>query len=631
MDKKKLLSSSGLIIAGVLLLLINLVAGLLFKSVRLDMTENSLYTLSDGTERILEQIDEPVTLRFYFSEALFSGIPVAQNYGRRVKELLEEYANIADGKIRLIVENPEPFSDEEDQAVRKGLQGVPVDAAGTQAYFGLVGTSSTDEEEIVPFFAPDKEESLEYDLTKLVHKLANPKRKVVGLISELPLEGGAPANPFGPQQGDGEWYILSQIKQLFEVRKFESSVTSIPQEIDVLMIVHPKTLSDQTLFAIDQFVLGGGRVLVFVDPHSDVDTPPTDPQNPMASFQAKRDSSMEKLFDAWGVELVKGQVVGDIKSATRVNARAGMRVQPVEYVAWLSLDEDNFNSSDFVTGELRKVMLGTAGRLKKKEGSTLEFSPLLETSDQAMTIPQSSFQFQARPLELLRNYRAGGEKLTVAARISGKFKSAFPDGLKNGDTTQSGTKESKEDSNVIIIADTDMLEDKMWVQLQNFFGNRIAFPQANNDTFVINALDNLTGSNDLISLRSRGRSARPFEKVQELKREAETRFRDKEKQLQDKLRETERKLSELQRQKEGGSSVILSSEQRTELEKFREQQVQTRKELRNVQHQLTQSIEGLGSWLKFLNITIVPFLIIIVALVLTMMRKKRLRASVNAV
>ncbi|MDH5216500.1 MAG: Gldg family protein [Gammaproteobacteria bacterium] len=629
MEKKKLLSSTGLIVAGVLLLLINLVAGLVFKSVRLDMTENQLYTLSTGTENILNNIEEPITLRFYFSEKLLSGIPPVQNYGRRVRELLDEYANIAGNKVRLIVADPEPFSDAEDQAVKYGLQGVPVDAAGSAAYFGLVGTNSTDDQEIIPFFAPDKEESLEYDVTKLVHKLANPKRKVVGVVSGLPMEG-APSSPFGPQAGNQGWFILSQIKQLFDVRSFDNNLSSISDDVDVLMIVHPKALSEHAVFAIDQFILKGGRALVFVDPFSEADTPPNDPQNPMAAFQAKRDSSLDTLFDAWGIEMVKAQVAGDRKSATRVQSRAGMRMQAVDYVAWLTLKEENFNQSDFVTSELKNIAMATSGFLKKKADANVDFIPLLETSEQAMSIPNSRFQFGPNPAELLRQYRPGGEKLVLAARVSGKLKSAFPDGLKDGDKVISGLTESQDVANVIVVADTDMLEDRMWVELQNFFGNRMAFPRASNGNFVVNALDNLTGSNDLISLRSRGRSARPFDKVQELKQEAEIAFRDKEKQLQDKLRDTERKLADLQRQKDGSSAVILSAEQRQEIERFRDQQVQTRKELRNVQHELTKNIESLGSWLKFINIGLVPIFIVLIAIALGVYRMKRLRASLSA-
>lgn len=634
MDKKKIFSSTGLIVAVVLLLVINLLAGLLFKSVRLDMTQNSLYTLSQGTENILKKIDEPITLRFYFSEKQLSGIPPVLNYGRRVQELLEQYANIAGNKLRLVVADPEPFSDAEDQAVGYGLQGVPIDAAGTQAYLGLVGTNSVDAQEVIPFLGPDKEDSLEYDITKLVYNLTNPSKKTVGVISGLPIEGGAP-NPFMQGQDSQEWFFLSQLKQLFDVRMFDQKVTKLDDDIDVIMIIHPKDLSEQAQFAIDQFVLKGGRALVFVDPNSEADMPPGSQQNPMAAMQAKRSSDMKKLFSAWGIELVDGQIAGDRNSATRIAARAGLRSQAISYVAWLSLKKQNMNKQDFVTAGLDNVTMATSGFLKKKEGANIDFSPLMQTSDQAMSIPQTRFAFQSNILalagNLLEQYQPGGEKLTLAARISGKFKSAFPNGIKDGDKTITGLTESKQASNIIVVADTDMLENRMWVQLQNFFGNRIGYPKADNGAFVVNAVDNLTGNNDLISLRSRGRSARPFDKVLSLRDEAEERFRDKERQLQGKLKETERKLADLQRQKTDGSAVILSDAQRQEIENFRAEQLATRKELRSVQHRLTQDIEDLGGWLKFINIAGVPLIFIVIALVTNYYRKKRLRESLMSV
>jgi len=628
MNSKKLLSTTGLITIAVLLLVINLSAGLLFKSSRLDLTSNQLYTLSAGTENILAKIDEPVTLRFYFSEKSFTGIPGVMNYGQRIKDLLTEYASLSHGKIKLIVNDPEPFSDAEDQAVQYGLQGVPVDATGNQAYFGIVGTNATDDEEVIPFLQPDKEESLEYDLTRMVYKLANPKKRVIGLMSNLPMQGAAQANPFMPPQNAGqEWFILSQLNQSFDVKELESSVETIPEDVDVLMLVHPKGISDKTQYAIDQFVLKGGRLLAFVDPFSEADEPMQDPQNPMAAFQAPRNSSLDKLFKAWGVEMSADKVAGDRLNAQRVQTQMGRRVQAMDYVAWLSLTNQNFNSGDFITRDIEKMGFATSGFLRKAESADTEFLPLVETSVEAMQIASTQFQFGNNPADLLRSYSPGGEKLVLAARVSGKIKTAFPDGLEGEDKKADALAESQEDVNIIIVADTDMLQDKHWVQVQNFFGNRIALPLANNDVFILNAIENLSGSNDLISLRSRSKSARPFDKVLELKRDAEKRFQDKEKELQTKLQQTERKIAELQRSQNGGSSMILSPEQKQEIVKFREEQVQTRKELRNVQHELIKSVENLGTTLKIINIGLMPFLIILFAIFLGVLRSQRLKRN----
>jgi len=624
---RKLLSTTGLVTAAALLIVINMAASLVFKSSRIDMTDNQLYTLSSGTENILGNLDESVTLRFFFSEKFFNNVPAVKNYGQRVRDLLDEYVSLSNGNLKLIVADPEPFSEIEDQAVQYGLQGVPIDNSGNQAYFGLVGTNSTDDEEVIAFIQPDKEESLEYDITRLVYKLANPKQRVIGLISGLPMEAAA-ANPFMQTQGGPQdWYILNQLRQSFELKNLETIIEDIPSDVDVLMLAHPKGLSEKTLFAIDQFVMRGGRLIAFVDPFSEADEPAQDPQNPMAAMQAPRNSDLSKLLSAWGVEVVDGKIAGDRLHAQRVQAQMGRRAQPVDYVAWLAMEKENFNANDFITRDLEKMNFATAGHIKKLDGFDVEVTPLIETSVEAMEIASSQFQFGANPMNLLRNYKAGGEKLVLAARVSGNIKSAFPGGLKDGDTTKDGIKEAEQAANIILIADTDMLQDKFWVQVQNFFGNRIAMPLSNNDVFILNSIENLSGSNDLISLRSRSKSARPFEKIQELKRDAEKRFQDKEKELQDKLRETERKIAELQRKQDGNSSTILTAEQRREIAKFREEKVQTRKELRNVQHELIKSVESLGTTLKVINIGLMPLVIILLAIAIAAMRAKRLKRA----
>lgn len=634
---KKLFSTTGLLVALVLLIVINLLSGLVFRSARLDLTDNKLYTLSEGTRNILGSIDEPVTLRLYFSEKVLTGVPNLMNYGRRVRELLEEYATLSHGKLKLFINDPEPFSDYEDQAVQYGLQGVPVDTAGTLAYFGLVGTNATDDQEVIPFFQPSKEESLEYDISKLVYKLLNPKKRTVGLMTTLPMFGDNQNQFMRNADARQDWYIIEQLKQLFDVRKLATDVSAIPDDIDVLMLVHPKGLSDETLFAVDQFVLKGGRAIVFADPYAEADIPEPDPQNPMAAMNAPRSSNPEKLFNAWGIQMATGKLAGDRLTATQVTANMRGRSEQIDYVLWLTLKPDNFSKTDFVTSELQSLSMAAAGILSKKNGVDTEFTPLIKTSKQSMEIPQSQIRFGPNPAALLRQFRPQNKSLILAARISGNVKTAFPDGKPgNDDDTKAKSadflKESKEPINVIVVADADMLQDRFWVKVQDFFGRRIAFPRTNNDAFVINSIDNLSGSNDLISLRSRGKSARPFDKVLELKHKAEQRLQDKEKALQAKLSETERKLSELQQSKEGNNALILSPEQRAELDKFREQQVQTRKELRRVRHELGEDIERLGAVLKFINIGLIPLVIIVSAAlwgIYSMRRKRKKLAAAN--
>ncbi len=627
--KSKVLSLGGLALALVALLMINLLSGLYFKNVRLDLTEKQLYTLSKGTKNILADLQEPVTLQLFFSEKFFTTLPSVVTYGNRVKDLLEEYAALSNGKLTLVVSDPAPFSELEDDAVKYGLQGVPVDSSGNQAYFGLVGLSAADEPKSIAFLQPDKEASLEYEITRLIYSLVKPERKVVGLLTSLPMLGMA-ANPFLPRGSTGEeWFIVNQLRQSFDVENLDQGIVKIPETIDVLMLVHPKNLSDELLFSIDQFVLNGGRLIAFVDPFSEADQPMNDPANPMAAMAAMdgdRSSNLKKLFDSWGVELVEGKIAVDKENAQQVQMQVGGRIKAVKYVGWMSFGQNQMNASDFITRDLEKVSLATPGFFRKKPNATADITPLIITSKQSMQLDSEQFKFGVNPSLLLRKYEPSGESFTLALRLSGNVDSAFPKGLE-AVTSEERVKRSKDKINVILVADTDMLEDKHWVEVQNFFGNRMALPHANNDVFVLNAIENLSGSNDLISLRSRSKSTRVFTKVIELKKKAEQKFQDKERVLQSKLEETEAKLVQLQQGNSG--SPILNPLQEQEVEGFRQEQLQTRKELRNVQHELVKSIENLGTTLKAINIVLMPLVVIIFGLIFSVIRKRRLTSVVH--
>jgi ABC-type uncharacterized transport system involved in gliding motility auxiliary subunit len=619
---RRLYSTSGLVFVAVLLLVINLFAGLLIKGVRFDMTENRLYTLSDGTRNILAALDEPVTLRFYFSEKQFGDMPEIATYGKRVRELLEEYAAISQDKLQLIVEAPEPFSDAEEQAARYGLQGVPVDTSGSYAWFGLVGSNSIDDIRRIPFVQPDQEDALEYTVSKLIYTLANPQKPVVGLMSGLPITSGSRSGHplLGKQERD--WFTLTQVKQSFDVLELDADSEVIPENVDVLMIVYPKDLSEKTLFAIDQYVLAGGRALVFLDAFSETDTSMPKVTSPEQGYvEAVRSASLQPLMEAWGVLLAPGYLAVDRRAATSVMTSKGT---PVDYVVWMTLRQNHFNSEDFVTADLRSLVMASSGFLLKKPEATTELTPLVRTTDQAMQLEAGYVKYGTKPTDLLQTYAPGGTPLVLAARIRGEVKSAFPqcvEGVETGDRLT----ESREPVNIFVVADADMLDDRFWVDFRDFYGRRVAATRADNGAFLINALENLSGSNDLISLRSRGRSARPFEKVAALKETAEKQFRSKERALQVSLSETSQKISELQQQKEGENAVIMSAELREELRKFQAEQIRLRKELRNVQHDLTRNIEKLGTWLKVINIGLVPLLVILVAIVLGVIRARRMR------
>ncbi len=596
---------------------VNLASSALFRSARLDLTEAGLYTLSNGTRSILRELDEPIHLRFYFSREMANDLPDIKSYGQRVQELLEEYVALAGGEIELDVVDPDPFSEEEDRAVGFGLQGAPANAAGEPLYFGLAGTNSTDQEEVIPFFQMRREEFLEYDLTKLVHNLANPEKAVVGVLSSLPLAGG-PMNPMDPRSSAPPWFIVETVRQLFDVRNISATDVSLPDDLDILVLAHPKGLEDEMLYSIDQFALGGGRVVAFVDPFCEADQPPSNPRNPMASMGADRSSDLGPLLEAWGVELVDDKIAVDRMNAQRV----GWQGQPIDYVAWMGLRTESFAADDPVTSDLGQLNMATPGKLARIDEATTSFTPVVWTSDEGSTIGTSDVSFVPDPAKLLSDYSADDEPITLAARLSGEVQSAYPDGNpsdsadeENEDDYSLESEEGSGDSThresgeiqVFIVADADMLADRWWVNVQNFFGQRIAMPNANNADLLVNVLENLSGSSDMISLRSRGSYTRPFDRVLAIRREAEQRFRAEEQALETKLQETERRINELQRQKDGAkSAIILSPEQRAEITRFREERIDTRKRLREVRHQQAKEIERLGGLLKLLNIGLIP-------------------------
>jgi ABC-type uncharacterized transport system involved in gliding motility auxiliary subunit len=629
--KRFWMSVGGLLTLLVLFLAFNLLVGAGLRTGRIDLTENRLYTLSDGTRNILARLQEPVTLRFYFSRKLSKSAPGLVTYADRVQELLEEYASRSAGKLRLEIEDPIPFTEAEDRAVAYGLQGVPATAAGEKFYFGLAGTNTTDGLEVIPFFQQEREEFLEYDLTRLVHNLSNPERGVVGILTALPLDGNPMARFQNPNAPNQAWYVVESLRQLFDVRMIAPNVETLEPDLDVLLVVHPQSLAPRTLFAIDQFVLGGGKLIACVDPYCEVQEVPSDPQNPLSAMMADRSSGLEPLLSAWGIELVPEQIAGDKELALRV----GYQGQGVDYVVWMGLKPASgaLNRDDVVTSQLDNLHVATAGVLRKKDGATTSVTPLLETSTSSMRIQKSAIQFGPDPNNLLATFQSGGERLLLGARVAGPVRTAYPEGrpaaAANGaeESTPPPAEvlaESKGPIQVIVLADVDFLADRMWVREQNFLGQRLAIPQADNGTFLVNAVDNMTGSADLISLRSRGRSIRPFDKVVELRRAAETRFRQEEQDLEAKLKDAEQRINELQGSKDQQSALILSPEQEAEIERFRAERDRTRRELRAVRADLNRDIESLKWSLVWLNSFAVPALVAVAGVLIWVLRRKRM-------
>jgi len=619
-------------VGAILFVAFNVLSQTVLRDSRIDLTENRLYTLSDGTRSVLADLPEPLTVRFFYSSSMVADLPTIRQYGQRVQEMLETYAGQSNGLVTLQVIDPEPFSSDEDEAVAFGLQGVPLNDAGDRLYFGMAATNTTDDIELIPFFQDQRESFLEYDLTRAFYNLANPKRRVVGMVSKLPLAGG-----FDQQTGMiPPWAIASQIEQLFELRDLGTELVTIPEDVDVLMVVHPKELPSATRYAIDQFVLGGGNALVFVDPFSEVAAGVPDPKNPARLHNSR----LPDLFAAWGVDLAPGLFVGDRLTARKVRAGTRDRPEAVDYVAWLSLHRENMSPDEIATGQLGVINVATAGALSATEDATTELIPLLSSSAEAMLIERLLIQFVPDPVQLLANFQETGTNYAMAARVSGPIKTAFPEGppeeqnqelaaltLENWEETHIA--ESAEPANLILVADTDILADRQWVQVQQFAGQTYALPSADNGPFIINALDVLAGSSELISLRSRGTSARPFKVVEAMQREAEDRFRETEQALQARVDETEQKLAELQTGEASGGALVMSPEQQEAVAAFREELVATRKQLRDVQLALRQDIEQMGLTLKFLNIALVPLAIGVLAIIVSLVRSQRRRRAIR--
>ncbi|MEZ5499329.1 MAG: Gldg family protein [Steroidobacteraceae bacterium] len=586
---------------------------------RLDLTENRLYTIADGTRNIIQKLPEPVNLYFFFSAEAAQQVTGLDTYATRVRELLEELASRSGGKLRLSVIDPQPFSEEEDRAAALGLRAVPMGANGTQVYFGLAGTNSTDGHASIEFFDPGKEEFLEYDIAKLIYQLGNEKKPAVGWFSSLPMDAGM--DPASGQFRDA-WVVLSQARQLFDVRIIDrSGLATIDPAIKVLVLVHPKELTPATEFAIDQFVMRGGRVLAFIDPLAEQDESAAEPGNPMAALGADRASRLSPLLKAWGVDFDSTQIVGDLHYGMTVAMRQGMA--PVRHIGILGLDRDAFDQKDVVSGGLGNINLASAGELKPIADSKLKFEPLLLSSTDSGLLPAARFSMMTDPATLRDGFRPDGQRHVLAARVSGPIRSAFADAAPEGTAaSDERLRESREPANLVIVADTDLLSDFMWVRQQNLFGQRIVQPWANNGDFVWNVIENLAGSNDLISVRGRASFTRPFGRVDDLRVAAEDRFRAKEQELEQELAATEQKLSSLQTQRNDSNAMLLTPEQEAELERFQDEKLRIRKELRAVRAGLDSDIKALGNRLKFVNIVLVPVAFALLALIFVTWRRR---------
>jgi ABC-type uncharacterized transport system involved in gliding motility auxiliary subunit len=656
-------SIAAIILLGAIFLGINMLAGAGLRSTRIDLTKEGLYTLTKGAGNIAKSPKEPITLTLYISDGVIRSLanPQIQLHARRVREMLEEFQRRSEGKIVLKLVDPEPFSEVEDRAVEAGLSGVPA-GNGEKIYLGLVGTNSIDGREVLPFFDPRNERLMEYEIARLIHTLADPKKPVIGIMTALPMKGGFAIDPRTRQPAQTPaWEIRRELGSLFELKDIEVTAKEIPAEIEVLFVAHPKNLSQETLFAIDQFVLKGGKLIAFVDPRCEIDAPPGGDQ--MQQMMADRSSSLSTLLDAWGVEITKDRVVGDRSLGVAVNA-GGRGGEAVTFLPWLDVRAAQMSEDDPVTSQLSRIILASAGEIRAKadaaetkekppadqkpaatpQGPKATITPLLSSTEQSEMVDVAKLSIMPDPKELLTSFVASGQKRVLAARLSGKVTTAFPNGrpatapAEDGKADAGpqppgeGLKESNGSINVVLFADADILSDRYWVDSRDIgLGVPIVQKISDNGDLVINAVDNLCGSTDLIAIRARGGYTRPFERIVEIQRNAEQKYLAQQKELEGKLSQAEQRIAELQQKRpDGSSSIFLSDEQQKEIEKFRAEMVQTRKELRNVQLNLRKDVERLGDAMRLANIAIVPLGVTLGAIVLSMVRSHRRGRSRHA-
>ncbi|MFH5926936.1 GldG family protein [Roseomonas xinghualingensis] len=612
---------------------VNLLADRFLSRARIDLTQQRLYTLSDGTKQVVSSLRDPVTLRLFYSRRLGAAVPVFGAYADRVREMLREYVALSDGKVRLEVLDPEPFSETEDRALAYGLQGVPLDNAGDQVYFGLVGVNLLDDERTIPFFQPDRERFLEYDLTRLVHELSNPTRPVLGVLSSLPLNGDPRAMMMRVPGAGQPFQAMTQLRQFFTVKDVATDAQAIPPDVQVLLVAHAQDLPDATLYAIDQFVMRGGKLLALTDPHSESQAARPDPTGRPPASTA---SSLDRLFNAWGIEAPSDKVVVDQRGAWRVRAGPNDRVQGVDYLAWFSAQGDSLNRGDVASAELSQVTFASAGLLRKREGATIELTPLVTSSPQSALIDAARVRETPEPARILAEFKPEDQRHTLLARVRGVLNTAFPEGppslpegVERAAELPAHKASTEGPANLVIGNDSDILEDRFWVRVQDFFGQQVATPTSDNGALVTNLADTLAGGDALISLRSRGESLRPFTLVEEMRSDAEARYRQTERGLTERLQATERRLRELRQGSGSGSQpqTVITPEQQAEIEAARAEIVRTRQELRGVQRELRQGIEGLETWLRIINVALVPALITAFAISLAVLRRRRRAAA----
>lgn len=621
---KKLNGIIGLAIVAAIVGAANLILSSL--PLRVDMTGERLYTLSDGSKAVLGKLETDVTLKFYFSSSSAEMPMQMKTYAQQVQNLLKEYERAGKGRLVLEAYDPKPDSDAEEWAQRYGIEPQNVNPFGQGVYFGLVAVCG-DREETLARLSRRTESTLEYDVTRLVTRVAWPERPVVGVMTSLSDVLGQPMNnPMMMQrqrQAQG-WASFMELKKDYDVREVPVDAEKIDDDVKTLVVLHAKNLSDKALFAIDQFVIRGGRLIACVDPFSAMDMlSQRQQQNPMMMQMGGQDgpSTLGKLFDAWGVSFDTSKIVADLASSTKLNV-GNDRAE--DNPTFLSLSAKNVDKKDILVSGLTQVMLPFAGAFSFGGKEGLAFEPLITSSEKdSCMVDRSGVQFGMGAMR--KELKPDGAARVLAARLSGKFKTAFPKGpdFAEGSTNAAPKVVAEGQGSVVLFGDSDFLADQFCVQVMNTLFGPIAQPINDNLVLFSNVIEQYAGREELIGIRSRGLSNRPFDKVDALEAKAMAKWQAREEEFQAQLEQTQQRLAALQKQKTGSNRMLLSKEQEEEVAKLRKAQADTRRQLKNVRKELTGDIDRLGLTLKVVNVCLVPLLVALVGIVHGVRRRRR--------
>ena len=573
---------------------------------RIDLTDGNLYTLSPGTKKILSNLQSPVTLKLYVSQG--EAVPVQlRSFAQRVEDMVREFKGAAGSNLVVERYNPKPDSEEEDAAQLDGIE--PQQLVSGESFYLGVAVSQLDRKQSLGAITPQRERLLEYDLVRAIARVGSAERPKIGLMSGLPVLGEK-FNPFTRQSSD-PWVLANELKREFDVKEVPLTAKEIDKDLNVLLVVHPRDIQPVTEYALDQFVMRGGKLIVFADPYAYFDQMPTMPGMP----QMPSSSTLPTLFKAWGVEMDPGKVVSDVV----FGSGGGARYTPTV----LSLNRTAFSRDDVVTGQIETLLYAFGGAFQLKTPENLKATELIHSSPNSMLV--DSMAATKSGDEATRSFKPGGSPLPLALRLTGKFRTAFPDGVKEADKPLPNTpalRESPENS-VIVVADVDMLADGAAVDVQEVFGRRIVVPSNGNLAFALGAVEQFAAGDELISLRSRAASFRPLTVVRELEAEAQKQYFGRIQALEDEKQKTQQRLQELQKQQPGsGKSQILTAEQQEELERFKKTYIETNLALKELRRNLRQDAEALVFWTKLANIAVMPLLVALAGLLVALLRRR---------